>query len=54
VDEDFIPKFPGIGFLPMAIQNVVASCDAIDSSRGDSPTIIVLDNSEIIVEEASQ
>jgi transglutaminase-like putative cysteine protease len=53
VDEDFIPKFPGIGFLPMAIQNVVASCDAIDSSLGDSPTIIVLDNSEIILEQAS-
>ncbi len=52
VDEDLIPKFPGISFLPLAIQNVDASCDAIDSSQGDSPTIIVLNHSEITVEQA--
>lgn len=52
VDEDFIPKFPGTSFLPMAIQNIDASCDAIDLSKGDSPTMIVLNYSELTVEKA--
>jgi len=52
VDERFIPEFPGTSFLPIAIQNVDASCDAIDPSQGDSPTIIVLNNSELTVEKA--
>ena len=50
VDEEFIPKFPGTSFLPMAIQNIDASCDAIDPSKGDSPTLIVLNYSELTVE----
>jgi len=52
VDEEFIPKFPGTSFLPMAIQNIDASCDAIDPSKGDSPTLIVFEYSELTVEKA--
>ena len=52
VDESFIPEFPGTSYLPIAIQNIDASCDTIDPSGGNSATVIAVMNSELTVEKA--
>ncbi len=52
VDEPFVPVYPGMSFIPLAIQNPVASCDAMDPAKGEDVLFTMLEFSTLKVEKA--